>query len=121
MVRVVFLIVDYFLTLRTTFCAASMLLPGIAGPPVSIDNGSNILFESTSAGGGRRKAKESSSILLNSKMHSQERSNLPGEPCIDALLYEPIPYRTPVNEGEENVLVLRTRPDGVNVLKKQGR
>ena len=24
--------------------------------------------------------------------------------------YESIPYRTPVNEGEENVLVLRTRP-----------
>ncbi|GMH83696.1 hypothetical protein TL16_g09687 [Triparma laevis f. inornata] len=100
---------------------ASMLLPGIAGPPVSIDHGSNILYDTTSVRGGGKKSKKSSSILLNSRMHSQERSNLPGEPCIDALLYEPIPYRTPVSDGEENVLVLRTRPDGVNVLKKQGK
>jgi len=36
----------------------------------------------------------------------------------DALVYEPIPYRTPVREGATHVLVCRTKPDGGNVCGK---
>ena len=36
----------------------------------------------------------------------------------DAMLFEPIPYRSAVAEGATHVLVLRTRPDEVNIVKK---
>ena len=35
------------------------------------------------------------------------------------MLFEPIPYRLAVREGATHVLVLRTRPDGVNVVRRQ--
>jgi len=40
------------------------------------------------------------------------------EPLVDALVYEPIPYRSAVKEGATHVLVLRTRPDGSDVSGK---
>ena len=42
-----------------------------------------------------------------------------GDAYADAMLYEPIPYRSATSEGASHVLVLRTRPDGVNLVKKQ--
>merc|ERR1711988_788390 len=36
----------------------------------------------------------------------------------DALLFEPIPYRSAVDEGATHVLVFRTRPDDVSVTGK---
>ena len=36
----------------------------------------------------------------------------------DALVYEPIPYRSALKENCTHVIVLRTRPDGVAVLGK---
>ena len=41
------------------------------------------------------------------------------EPLADAMLFEPIPYRAALTEGATHVLVLRTRPDGVNLVRKQ--
>lgn len=63
---------------------ASMLLPGICGPVVPLNN---------------------------------SRGEV--EPHADAMLFEPIPYRLAVREGATHVLVLRTRPDGVNVVRRQ--
>ena len=37
------------------------------------------------------------------------------EPLLDALIYEPIPYRSAVNENCTDILVLRTRPDNITV------
>jgi len=37
----------------------------------------------------------------------------------DAMLYEPIPYRSAVAEGATHVLVLRTVPDDINVVRTQ--
>ena len=63
---------------------ASMLLPGICGPTITLE----------SMGGEK-------------------------EPLADAMLFEPIPYRAALAEGATHVLVLRTRPDGVNLVRKQ--
>ncbi|CAN0438075.1 unnamed protein product, partial [Phaeothamnion confervicola] len=40
------------------------------------------------------------------------------QPCADALIFEPMPFRSAVAEGCTHVLVLRTRPDGRQVLGK---
>lgn len=42
------------------------------------------------------------------------------EPLLDALIYEPIPYRSAVNENCTDILVLRTRPDNITVTGKAG-
>ena len=41
------------------------------------------------------------------------------EPLADAMLFEPIPYRAALAEGATHVLVLRTRPDGVNLVRER--
>ncbi len=61
---------------------ASMLLPGITGPVVTLPS----LGED--------------------------------DPLVDSMLYEPIPYRSAVEAGCTHVLVLRSRPDGENVIVK---
>jgi predicted patatin/cPLA2 family phospholipase len=40
------------------------------------------------------------------------------EPMCDAMMFEPIPYRSALKEGCTHVLVLRTRPDEVKVTGK---
>eukprot|EP00640_Fibrocapsa_japonica_P003903 CAMPEP_0113935168 /NCGR_PEP_ID=MMETSP1339-20121228/2374_1 /TAXON_ID=94617 /ORGANISM="Fibrocapsa japonica" /LENGTH=367 /DNA_ID=CAMNT_0000937225 /DNA_START=556 /DNA_END=1659 /DNA_ORIENTATION=- /assembly_acc=CAM_ASM_000762 len=62
---------------------ASMLLPGLAGPVVSLP-----------------------------QVHG-------GRPLVDSQLFEPMPFRTALAEGCTHVIVLRTRPDGVNVCGKK--
>jgi hypothetical protein len=48
-----------------------------------------------------------------------DRTHVKGsEPLCDALLFEPIPYRSALRENCTHVLVLRTRPDGVSVTGK---
>ncbi|CAM9223266.1 unnamed protein product [Discosporangium mesarthrocarpum] len=46
--------------------------------------------------------------------------NLPGvdEPLVDSQLYEPIPFRTALKDGCTHVVVLRSRPDGANLVGK---
>ena len=40
------------------------------------------------------------------------------EPLTDALVYEPLPYRSAIAEGATHVVMLRSRPDGVDVTGK---
>jgi hypothetical protein len=40
------------------------------------------------------------------------------EPLTDALVYEPVPYRSALRENCTHVVVLRTRGDGVRVTEK---
>jgi len=57
------------------------------------------------------------------KMKFQVKNNLNDEdlePLADALIYEPMAYRSAAAEGATHVLLLRTRPDGVDVTGKSG-
>eukprot|EP00550_Attheya_septentrionalis_P010558 CAMPEP_0198304864 /NCGR_PEP_ID=MMETSP1449-20131203/57614_1 /TAXON_ID=420275 /ORGANISM="Attheya septentrionalis, Strain CCMP2084" /LENGTH=681 /DNA_ID=CAMNT_0044007393 /DNA_START=179 /DNA_END=2225 /DNA_ORIENTATION=- len=85
---------------------ASCLLPGIAGPLMNIwidGNGTNTNGETR--------------LALGNNVVSSDGQ--PAEPLADALVYEPMPYRSAVKEGgATHVVVLRTRPDGVDVTGK---
>eukprot|EP00752_Nemacystus_decipiens_P006162 g5559.t1 len=72
----------HFKTLRelTECMRASMLLPGITGPMVTLPN--------------------------------------VDEQLVDSQLYEQIPFQTALDDGCTHVLVLRSRPDGGNLLGK---
>ena len=76
---------------------ASMLLPGIAGPIMNAyytEDGPVDLF-----------------------LQNNHRKKVV-EPLADALVYEPVPYRSAIAEGCTHVIVLRTRPDGTDVTGK---
>jgi len=76
---------------------ASMCVPGLAGPPQYLPGDQ----------GGE-------------KLHrlGEDWGSMSGrcEPLVDALLYEPIPYRQAVADGATHVLVLRTRSEATEVL-----
>lgn len=85
---------------------ASCLLPGIAGPLMNLDTRA---LTGSSSGDGVKKF--------------QLGNNLQGdhfEPLADALLFEPLPFRSAVREGATHVVVLRSRPDGTDVTGKGG-
>lgn len=69
-----------------TCLKSSMCVPGVAGPPVRL----NVTCSET----------------------REERE----EVLADALIFEPIPFRTAVEDGCTHVVTLRTRPDGAEVL-----
>lgn len=71
---------------------ASCLLPGIAGPLMNRDE------------------------MTGKMMIGNNLSNT--MPMADALLYEPMPFRSAIAEGATHVVVLRTRPDGTDVTGK---
>jgi hypothetical protein len=127
---------------------ASMLLPGTAascnGPPSSsvssTARGAPMharaarLGSSDACGGLRRPAAPPLSVghlpaagiagpvirlpsMTGSMGETEEEEG--GEPLADAMLFEPIPYRAALAEGATHVLVLRTRPDGLNLVRKQ--
>jgi len=91
------------------------------------DNGMVTSFASTSADGtnhGLFACLEASmkvpaatgppvSLIRNMDMAANKRSE-----CFDAFCYEPIPYRSAVEEGATHVLVLRTRPEGSTLRTK---
>jgi predicted patatin/cPLA2 family phospholipase len=81
----------------------SCLLPGIAGPIMNYD--SNVKD-------GNGKAGEKKFFVKN----NVDRSGV--EPLADALIFEPLPFRTAIEEGATDVLVLRSRPDGTDVTGK---
>lgn len=86
---------------------ASMLLPGITGPAVRLDkqmSGSSVRQTPWFAWDDGWKT---------------ERLEDCGEPLGDAMIFEPIPWRSAVKEGATHVLACRTRPDGVSVTSKQ--
>jgi len=83
---------------------ASCLLPGIAGPVVR-----------TKMPSQQHKTEGSSGVPVTDEA-SDDDTNL--EPLADALIYEPLPYPSALKEGATHVVVLRTRPDGVDVTGK---
>jgi predicted patatin/cPLA2 family phospholipase len=82
---------------------ASCLLPGIAGPLMNLD---------TRALKGEKVPKK---FVLGNNLKGDH-----WEPMADALLYEPLPYRSAIKEGVTHVLIVRSRPDGVDVTGKGG-
>lgn len=76
---------------------ASMLLPGVSGPVVNMERDAN-------------KTK-----LSMAKMKSKKDNH---DSLADALIYEPLPYRSAVTDGATHVIVLRTRADGTDVSGK---
>jgi len=77
---------------------ASMTVPGATGPPV------NLL---------RKSSTRSSNATSSSIEH-------PPFPCFDAFCFEPIPYRSAVEEGATHVLVLASRPEDYVPKTKPG-
>ena len=80
---------------------ASCLLPGVAGAVMNI--------KLPKEGGGQQ------------QYDMKPRNNLVGddyEPLADALLFEPLPYRSAISEGSTHVICLRSRPDGSDVTGK---
>ena len=79
---------------------ASCLLPGIAGPLMNLN---------TQALGNPRLP----------KMRLGNNVQMKGyEPLADALVYEPLPYRSALTENCTHAVVIRSRPDGVDVTGK---
>lgn len=89
----------------TSCLRASMLLPGVAGAPVQL-KGDQIL------GANLRKANWTDYI------GREKIETFGSEPLLDAQLFEPIPYRSALNENCSHVLVFRTRADGIKVTKR---
>lgn len=84
---------------------ASCLLPGIAGPAMNLDK----LVMSG-------EVKDARKLVLGNNLDMDRY-----EPLADALLYEPLPYRTAIaQDGVTHCIVLRSRPDGVDVTGKGG-
>jgi hypothetical protein len=52
-------------------------------------------------------------------LQKDQRTNITST-CFDAFCFEPVPYRSAVEEGATHVLALRTRPDGWKAPSKQG-
>jgi predicted acylesterase/phospholipase RssA len=81
---------------------ASCLLPGVAGPVM------NMRYPREEGGDGRYDM-----IPMNNFDGGDDY-----EPLADALLFEPLPYRSAISEGATHVVCLRSRPDGVDVTGK---
>jgi predicted acylesterase/phospholipase RssA len=86
----------------TSAMHASSLLPGIAGPLMNVNT------EALSKEGKQK-------FVLGNNFQDQAY-----EPLADALIYEPLPYRTAVKEGATHVVVIRSRPDGTDTTGKGG-
>jgi predicted patatin/cPLA2 family phospholipase len=77
----------------------SCLLPGIAGP---------LMNHNSKLTSGEK-----------DKFFVRNNVNQDGvEPLADALIYEPLPYGTAIEEGATDVVMLRSRPDGTDVTGK---
>eukprot|EP01038_Epipyxis_sp_PR26KG_P008189 gene8189-11078_t len=87
---------------------ASMLLPGITGDVIRL-KGSQASGDNIAKTWWREYTSRSDSKLL------------PGsEPMSDALIFEPVPYRSAIRENCTHVIVLRTRADNQSVTVKMG-
>ena len=80
---------------------ASCLLPGIAGPVINMD------MSAVERGQTGQK------FILGNGLSDDKY-----EPMADALLYQPLPFHSAIDEGATHVLVLRTRADGSDVTGK---
>ena len=82
----------------------SALLPGIAGPVV------NLLVDVD-------QAKEKPKFVLRNNYRKDRDAY---EPLVDALVYAPIPYEVAMKDGATHMIVLRSKPDGGDVIGKGG-
>lgn len=86
---------------------SSCLLPGVAGPLMNLNkNALNNDDDDTN----------SKKFYLGDNDSEVRVDSV--EPLADALLYEPLPYRSALKEGATHVVVIRSRPDGVDVTGK---
>ncbi|KYF46433.1 phospholipase, patatin family protein [Toxoplasma gondii ARI] len=92
---------------------ASMLLPGLAGPVVHLP----IYPESTNLTPHYLPLITPSALP---RFAPQAPCGFVSEPLADALLYEPVPFRSAITDGYDQVLVLRSRPDGKRVGRLGG-
>eukprot|EP00522_Entomoneis_paludosa_P005910 CAMPEP_0172459880 /NCGR_PEP_ID=MMETSP1065-20121228/34512_1 /TAXON_ID=265537 /ORGANISM="Amphiprora paludosa, Strain CCMP125" /LENGTH=634 /DNA_ID=CAMNT_0013214725 /DNA_START=62 /DNA_END=1966 /DNA_ORIENTATION=- len=90
---------------------ASCLLPGIAGPLMNLDTSAIAKNGQTAAVGADGKKKKK--LVVGNNLQGDEY-----EPMADALICEPLPYRSAIAEGCTHALVIRSRPDGVDVTGK---
>jgi len=96
-------VMDSFSNIKELACCmhASCLLPGVAGPLMNV------------------KLPQEDGTQTQYTMTLMNNYNEDGyEPLADALLYEPLPYRSAVAEGATHIVCLRSRPDGVDVTGK---
>lgn len=82
---------------------ASCLLPGIAGPVINHDKRSSLQTGST----------ETKKFQFGNGLEGEH-----WEPLADALIFQPLPYKAALDDGATHCVVLRTRPDGVDVTGK---
>eukprot|EP00531_Pseudo-nitzschia_arenysensis_P018085 CAMPEP_0116135554 /NCGR_PEP_ID=MMETSP0329-20121206/11249_1 /TAXON_ID=697910 /ORGANISM="Pseudo-nitzschia arenysensis, Strain B593" /LENGTH=574 /DNA_ID=CAMNT_0003630355 /DNA_START=161 /DNA_END=1885 /DNA_ORIENTATION=+ len=80
---------------------ASALLPGIAGPVVNMKV--------------KNKDSQKPKFVLRNNCKDADY-----EPLADALVYGPIPYGVATSEGATHMVVLRSKPDGGDVIGKGG-
>lgn len=80
---------------------ASCLLPGLAGPLMNL-NRTAVAMNTT----GKK-------LIVGNNLQGDDI-----EPLADSLLFEPIPYRTALQEGATHVVAIRSRPDGTDVSGK---
>jgi len=85
---------------------SSCLLPGIAGPIVNVQKD---YIRNNKKGSGKPK------YIVGNDIASSDNDY---EPLADALIYEPLPYKTALAQGATHVVMLRSRPDGVDVTGK---
>ncbi|EED94788.1 predicted protein [Thalassiosira pseudonana CCMP1335] len=81
---------------------ASCLLPGVAG---AVMNLKSFVAENSTA----------VEYQMSPRNRVEGENN---EPLADALMFEPLPFRSAVGEGATHVICLRSRPDGVDVTGK---
>lgn len=85
---------------------ASALLPGIAGPVV------NLLVDPEQKL-DNKSGKEAPKFVLRNNFKDDRY-----EPLADALVYAPMPYDVALAEGATHMIVLRSKPDGGDVIGK---
>ena len=89
---------------------ASCLLPGIAGPIMNLDK--RVLTGDSALG---------TNVTFKKLVLGNDLDPILYEPIADALLYEPIPYRTAtMSDNVTHCVILRSRPDGTDVTGKGG-
>jgi predicted patatin/cPLA2 family phospholipase len=104
---------------------ASMSLPGITGDFVRL-NSSQVQTSKHFENFEQRGCVYTSLNQIDNNNNNNDDNNINGsssmsvvsEPLTDALVYEPIPYRSAIRDNCTHVLVLRTRADNTTVTAK---
>eukprot|EP00529_Nitzschia_sp_RCC80_P009429 CAMPEP_0113452206 /NCGR_PEP_ID=MMETSP0014_2-20120614/6729_1 /TAXON_ID=2857 /ORGANISM="Nitzschia sp." /LENGTH=791 /DNA_ID=CAMNT_0000343575 /DNA_START=49 /DNA_END=2424 /DNA_ORIENTATION=+ /assembly_acc=CAM_ASM_000159 len=95
---------------------ASCLLPGIAGPVMNILKDASIRTKSTKLSSSSSSSSQQPSTEKPLYVIQNGHDDQDYEPLGDAMLSSPIPYDIAHQEGATHVIVLRSSPDGKNVV-----